>query len=60
MAAAILVVLGLIALLVATFIMMLVTRSDLGALRREVEALRLRLRALERDAAGTPAAAAPA
>ncbi|MFO7607761.1 MAG: DUF2339 domain-containing protein, partial [Candidatus Krumholzibacteriia bacterium] len=60
---AILVVLGLIAMLVVTFIMMLVTRSDLGAVRRELAALQARLHALENAGAtaGEPARpAAPA
>ena len=41
---AILFVMGAIALVIVTFIMMLVTRSELGQLRREVASLRTRLR----------------
>ncbi len=39
----IILVMGLVALIVVTFIMMLVTRSDLGRLRREVASLRAKL-----------------
>lgn len=65
MEAAILVVLLLVGLIVVSFIMMLVTRSELGALRREVASLRARLHALERLGAAAaeparPAAPAPA
>ena len=42
---AVLFALGLVALIVITFIMMLVTRSELGRLRREVASLRARLQA---------------
>ena len=55
---AILILMGLLALLVVTFIMMLVTRSDLGRLRRETASLRARLQALEAGQA-TAAPAAP-
>ncbi len=57
---AILFALGLVALIVITFIMMLVTRSELGRLRREVAALRARLQAGAGAAPPVAAGAEPA
>ena len=60
---AILFVMGAIALVIVTFIMMLVTRSELGQLRREVASLRARLREIggaQAEPKPTTAAAAAA